>query len=140
MKNMMVRFVVVTALAFMLTACGSGGGTPSNTINVTLTDFQFSPNTFTVPAGEQISFSATNNGAVEHSFVIMKLGYKVNGHFTDADKPNVYWQKIGVQPGQTVKDTFTAPSQPGEYQVVCEVGGHFEAGMVAKLIVVAPKP
>ncbi len=133
-----VTFVV--GLALILTACGgSGGGAPSTSINVTLTDFAYSPNTFTVPAGAQISFSAANNGADVHSFMIMKKGDDVSGHFTDADKQNVYWGKQPINPGQTVSDTFTAPSDPGTYQIVCGEPGHLEAGMVAKLIVVAGK-
>ncbi|HUH97417.1 MAG TPA: plastocyanin/azurin family copper-binding protein [Anaerolineales bacterium] len=125
------------ALGFLLAlaACG-GSSSPSNVIHVTLTDFQFSPNTFTVPAGAQISFTAVNSGAVEHSFVIMKLGVQVKDHFTDADMQNAYWKQLAIEPGQTITDTFTAPGEAGTYQIVCAEPGHFEAGMVAKLIVV----
>jgi uncharacterized cupredoxin-like copper-binding protein len=101
-----------------------------------MTDFMFSPNTFTVPAGEQITLSATNNGAVAHSFIIMKSGFQATGHFSDADKSNIFWQVEQITPGQSVKESFTSPADPGEYQVVCGVAGHLEAGMVAKLIVV----
>jgi uncharacterized cupredoxin-like copper-binding protein len=66
----------------------------------------------------------------------MKYGYHVNAHFSDSDKPNIYWEKVPIAPGQSVNDNFTAPTEPGEYQVVCGEAGHFEAGMVAKLIVV----
>ncbi len=135
----MKKLIVVTlavSLSLILAACSSGGSTsPSTSINVTLTDFAFTPNTFTVPAGAQISLTAANNGAGQHSFVIMKLGDDVTGHFTDADKANIYWEKDQIPAGQTVTDTFTAPSAPGTYQIVCAVPGHFEAGMVAKLIV-----
>ena len=139
MKRPILVVGLVLSLALALAACSSGPSKPSTAINVTLTDFAFTPNTFTVPAGAQISLSAVNNGAGEHSFVIMKLGHDVVGHVTSADQPNVYWQKIHIQPGQTVSDIFTAPSAPGTYQVVCSVPGHFEAGMVAKLVVVAGK-
>jgi len=131
------RFIILTlSLLLALTACGGGTSAPSTSISVTLTDFQFTPNTFTVPAGAQISFTAVNNGADEHSFVIMKPGDEVKDHFTDANMQNAYWKYLAIEPGQTVTDTFTAPSDPGTYQIVCAVPGHFEAGMVAKLIVV----
>ena len=52
------------------------------------------------------------------------------------DQVNVYWD-VEVQPGQSVTATFTAPVEPGEYVVTCGIQGHLEAGMSAKLMVVA---
>ena len=129
-------WIAMFIFSLYLAACG-GGTNVSTSISATMTDFQFTPNTFTVPAGEQIEFSATNNGAVDHSFVIMKLGSEVTSAFSDQDQANVYWEESAVPAGQTVTDTFTAPSEPGAYQIVCAVPGHFEAGMIAKLVVVA---
>ncbi len=135
MKTHAFQFFLGLSLSLILTACGGPAG-PSKTLNVTMTDFAFSPNAFAVPAGEQISLTVNNNGAVTHSFIIMKSGYHVTGHFTDADKPDIYWQEPQIAPGQSVKAVFAAPAEPGEYQIVCGVAGHFEAGMVAKLMVV----
>ena len=133
----LLRFIILTlSCSLVLSACGAGTVTPSTSINVTLTDFEFTPNTFAVPAGAQISFNAVNHGSVEHSFVIMKLGDEVKDHFTDADMQKAHWKHLAIEPGESVKDTFSAPSDPGTYQIVCAVPGHFEAGMVAKLIVV----
>jgi uncharacterized cupredoxin-like copper-binding protein len=101
-----------------------------------MTDFAFSPNAFTVPAGAEIAVELANNGAVTHSFLLMKAGQAVQGHFSDTDKANVYWAVPAVPPGESVKTTFTSPAEPGQYQIVCGVAGHFEAGMVAKLVVV----
>jgi uncharacterized cupredoxin-like copper-binding protein len=136
MRSVLRIFVLTLCLSLGLTACGTGNSSPSNSVNVRLTDFQFTPNAFTVPAGAQISFTAVNNGTDEHSFVIMMLGHEVKDHFSDADMQNAYWKKLAIEPGQTVTDTFTAPSNPGVYQVVCAEPGHLEAGMVAKLTVV----
>jgi uncharacterized cupredoxin-like copper-binding protein len=100
-----------------------------------MTDFQFQPSQFTVPAGQEITFNSSNNGAVVHNFVIMKLGTSAGDFFDDEDAPNVYWE-TELQPGSSVNDTFTAPSEPGEYEVVCRTEGHIMSGMVAKLTVV----
>src|SRR6266508_3453607 len=131
----MRRTFIVMAVLFSLTlvACGGGGGV-STKINVTLTDFQFQPNHFTVPAGQEITFSATNSGAVVHNFVIMKLGTTAGPFFDDEDVPNVYWQ-VELQPGGDVNTTFIAPADPGEYEVVCRTEGHIASGMTAKLTV-----
>jgi uncharacterized cupredoxin-like copper-binding protein len=127
-------FAAINLFAFLAACSGPKG--PSKSLDVTMTDFAFLPNTFIVPAGEQISFSATNNGAVTHSFIIMKSGVQVMSHFTDKDKPNIYWEVEQIAPGQSVRGMFTSPYDPGQYQIICGVAGHFEAGMVAKLTVV----
>lgn len=124
--------VLVAVLAFVLSSCGG----PSTSLHVIMTDFAFTPNSFTVPAGQPISLELTNNGAATHSFIIMKAGTQVQGHFTDADKASVYWEQAAVSPGESVKVNFTAPSEPGDYQVVCGIPAHFESGMVATLTVV----
>jgi len=136
MKKLVGYFIVI-AFSLVLVACGGDGNEATNSINVTMTDFQFTPNEFTVPAGEQIQFTATNNGAVDHSFVVMKLGVEVTSAFSNQDQANVYWKEATIPAGQSVTDTFTSPADAGTYQIVCAIPGHLEAGMIAKLIVVA---
>ena len=130
-----ILFFLFLGISILLTACG-GGGKPSTTIDVTMTDFRFMPDQFTIPAGKDITINATNNGAVVHNFVLMKLGTNAGDTWGDEDIPNIFWE-MELQPGTTESQTFTAPSDPGEYQVVCRTPGHIAAGMVAKLTVVA---
>jgi|SRR5215212_7963830 len=131
----MKRFLTLAAvlLGLLLTACGGGGA--SKTIDVTMTDFQFQPSQFTVPAGEEITLNSSNNGAVVHNFVIMKLGTTAGDFFDEKDVPDVYWE-VELLPGASINTSFTAPSEPGEYQVVCKTEGHIVSGMTAKLTVV----
>jgi len=131
----MKRTFIIAAvlLSLMLVSCGGGG--PSTTINVTMTDFQFTPNAFIVPAGQEITLNSTNNGAVVHNFVIMKFGTTAGPMFDEEDIPNVYWE-VEIQPGGSVNTTFTAPTEPGDYEVVCRTEGHIASGMIAKLTVV----
>ncbi|MGE5643925.1 MAG: cupredoxin domain-containing protein [Byssovorax cruenta] len=128
-------FLIMLMLSLILTACGGSKSSPTTDLDVTMTDFQFSPNQFTVPAGQEITLSANNNGGVVHNFVIMQKGTSAGTEFTDEDLPNVYWQ-VEVEPGGSTKTTFVAPSDPGDYEVVCKTPGHVQAGMIAKLIVV----
>ena len=132
MKRILVVLIIFFGLA--LTSCGGGGA--STTISVALGDFQFTPNFFTIPAGEEITVNATNNGAVVHNFVVMKLGAEAGAEFNDEDTPNIYWQ-VQLEPGGSTTATFTAPPDAGEYQIVCSTSGHLMAGMIAKLVVVA---
>ena len=125
---------VLLGLTLFLSACGAGG--PTTTINITMTDFMFEPKEFTVPAGQEITVNATNNGAVLHEFVIFKFGTDAGEKFGDEDEENIYWE-VEVGPGQSSTVTFTAPTEPGEYSVTCGIEGHLEAGMNGKLTVVA---
>ena len=133
-KYLMISGVV--ALAFVLAACG-GGSDASTTIDVSMAEFTFEPGDFVVPAGQEITLHATNNGAVEHEFVIMKYGQTIGEDFGDEDEENIYWE-VEIPAGESDTVTFTAPSEPGEYQVICGIPGHFIAGMVGSLTVVAP--
>ena len=47
------RLLILLSLGlFVLSACSVG---PSTTINITMTDFMFTPDSFTVPAGKEIT-------------------------------------------------------------------------------------
>lgn len=127
--------IVSTMLLLMLTSCS--GPAISNTLGVVMTEFSFEPSEFAVPAGEVITLNILNTGAVEHEFVIMKLGTSVGNDFGDEDEENIYWE-VELLPNDKSTVTFTAPAEPGEYQVVCGTPGHFMAGMVGTLTVVAP--
>ena len=131
----MKRNLIAVAVLLSLTLVSCGGGGPSTKIDVTLTDFQFQPSQYTVPAGQEITLNSANNGAVVHNFVIMELGTTAGPMFDDEDVPNVYWE-VELQPGGSTETSFTAPTEPGEYEVVCRTEGHIASGMTGKLIVV----
>src|SRR5215208_3608165 len=107
-----ILFGLMLALSLALTSCG-GAAKPTTDITVTMTDFQFSPSQFTVPAGKEITLNSSNTGGVVHNFVIMKLGQTAGTEFGDEDTPNVYWE-VEILPGGSVDTSFTAPSEPGD--------------------------
>lgn len=123
---------LVLVFAFVLAGCGGSG--PSNKIDVTFAEFTFTPSEFSIPAGQEITLNATNNGAVIHEFVIMKLGETVGEDFGDEDEGNIYWE-IEAEPGETKTETFMAPSEPGEYYLTCGIEDHLQEGMVGKVTV-----
>ena len=126
---------IMLVCMFIVAACG--GNRPSTNLKVDMVEFIFTPAEFVIPAGQEITITAVNNGAVIHEFVIMNFGQTIGDDFGDEDEGNIYWE-VEAEPGKTVTATFTAPTEPGEYQVVCGTEGHFIAGMVGKLTVVAP--
>jgi len=131
MKNKLTFTFLLLMLS--LSACTQRG--TSNKLTVEMTDFAFTPSQFTIPAGQEITFHVIHKGLVEHDFIIMKLNTDVGPHFNEEDQPNVYWQ-IKVQAGDSETVTFTAPAEPGTYQIVCGMAGHVESGMVGTLEVI----
>jgi len=132
MKKASIGIVVVAAFSLILTACG---GSNKNILNVTATDSGYDSKTYTVPAGAEVTLNLTNNGVIEHEFDILKLGEHVTPPFGEKDQGKIFWKLDGVQPGTTKSGTFTAPTEPGEYDIVCGIPSHIELGMVATLIV-----
>jgi len=132
-----ILFLLITLLSLTLASCG--GSAASTSIDVSLTDFAFTPNQFTVPAGQEITLKVQNNGAVVHNFIMMKLGTSAGEAFESDDEANVFWSERDIPPGSDLNVTFTAPTEPGDYQVVCKTQGHIASGMIATVTVVANK-
>jgi plastocyanin len=130
--NKKLFIFIMLSLVLALSACGKSG--PSTKITFTMTDFAFNPNEFTVPAGEKITLNVTHNGTMEHNFIIMKHGSDAGDIFDEEDQVNVFWE-VALQPGDSETVSFTAPEQPGTYQVICGMPGHLQSGMIGKLIV-----
>ena len=72
---MFKKLVLLTVLSLLLAACGGGGATAE--ISAEMTDLMFNPTNFEVPAGADVTLKLTNNGAVEHNFIILKQGVTV---------------------------------------------------------------
>ena len=122
--------IVMFVLALALTACGP----EQVTLNVTATDQGYDASSYTVPAGAEVTVNLTNNGAIVHVFDILKLGEHVTPPYQTTDKEKILWELV-ARKGETTSGTFTAPTEPGEYDIICPVPGHMQMGMVATLIV-----
>jgi len=124
----------------MIVAACDGGDEASTDLAVTTSDFQFSPDSWTVPAGEEISIDITNEGSVLHEWVLMQPGVSIE---SEADLPETEEELLAdfvyvedeVEAGATKTLTFTAP-EAGTYQIICAIETHFDAGMEGSLTVV----
>jgi uncharacterized cupredoxin-like copper-binding protein len=129
MQRRTVTLIEVSLLFVVIAgACGGSAGTGSAEISVSMAEFSFTPSIVSAPAGAEITLNLTNNGTVDHSWVLMQAGYTAEPPFSDADQSHVL-QEFTLSPGEQQTATFTAPSDPGKYQVVCSLPGHLEAGM-----------
>ncbi|MFP3853282.1 MAG: cupredoxin domain-containing protein [Anaerolineales bacterium] len=122
--------LLLATAALLLTACGP----QTAELEVTMTDFAFDPAEVSVPAGAEVTLTLTNDGSVEHNWVLMESGYTAEAPFNEQDQENVSFE-ASVLPDETETVTFTAPSESGTYQIVCSIEGHLEAGMEGTLIV-----
>lgn len=121
-----------------MAACGGDGA--STSLEVTTTEFQFSPTEWTIPAGEEITIDITNDGSVLHEWVLMQPGVEIE---SEADLPETEEELLAdfvyvedeVEAGDSKTLTFTAPAA-GTYQVICAIEGHFDSGMEGSLTVV----
>ncbi len=68
-----MRAVAVALTTFatvaLLTACGGGGSQPAGSIAVKMTEFSYSPDTVSVPAGK-VTFWLVNSGSAAHDLII----------------------------------------------------------------------
>ena len=135
MRKWRIALLATLPMAFLLGACSGG---PSTELKASMEDFMFSPVEWTVPAGEEITIELTNDGSVEHEWVILQSGVTISD---ESELPEteeelladfVYWEDE-VEPGETKTLTFTAPPA-GEYQIICAIEDHFNAGMEGTLV------
>jgi len=93
----------------------------SQRLEITASQFRFSPADVSVQAGTWVAVSFTNDDPVVHDWMVEGV-------------PNV---DTPARPGQTARLRFVL-DEPRTYTVLCSIPGHAEAGMVGTLTVVAP--
>ncbi len=143
------QFFLIVALmtgALLLAACGGGGDSESSAapagpqeFTVTVKDeFNFVPDTLTAKAGEEVQITFENTGTIPHSFAILKPGVTAEeavGASEDEQHEMLVLEMHEVNAGESSTETFTAPSEPGDYTYICTVPGHALAGMTGTLTV-----
>ena len=110
----------------------------SRTINVDMSDkMRFTPAELTIKRGETIRFRVKNSGQQMHEMVLGTL-----------DELKKHAEMMKKHPGMEHDEPYMAHVAPGETEVMtwqftkagefyygCLVPGHFEAGMIGKVIV-----
>ena len=94
---------------------GPAGDTP--TIDLIMVDLAFEPAELTIPANTDVTINLVNQGNLPHAFAL------ADGSISSDE----------IAGGGTGSVTLNFPV--GEYDFICPVPGHVEAGMVGRLIV-----
>ena len=103
-------------------------------IKVSLTDFKITPSASTVSAGK-VTFDATNAGKAVHEMVVVRTDKKpsqlLNGN--RASEAGSVGEISETKAGASKSVTLNL--KPGHYLLLCNVPGHFKAGMFKNFIV-----
>ncbi len=117
--------------------------TDGQAVEVAMTEFAFTPATLTVKAGSTVTFSFTNRGGIVHEAVIgdeqaqeEHEAAMTEGMEMQREEGAAEAAELELQPGESGTLTYTF-SEPGTYLIGCHEPGHYEAGMVATIEVVA---
>jgi len=110
----------------------------TRTIQVDMTDaMRYSPMQITVTRGDTVRFVVKNSGKIMHEMVLGTMADLKQHSELMKKHPGMEHAEshmVHVQPGKTEQMVWQF-TQSGEYFYGCLVAGHFEAGMVGKIIV-----
>jgi uncharacterized cupredoxin-like copper-binding protein len=109
------------------------------TVSVELGEYFFAPNVITLHVDQPYTLELKNAGAEKHEFTADAF-YRSIAFRKAQDASGEYKgplpSEIEVFAGQQT-DLYLIPTQVGEYELVCEIEGHKEAGMVGTIVVVS---
>lgn len=93
-----------------------------------------------VPAGE-ITFRIENQGTIQHEFLVAKTDIDLGqiplegDRFSEEQEGLLMIDEIPEYAAGTTEE-LTVTLEPGTYQLVCNISGHYQAGMFTRLTVV----
>ena len=109
----------------------SAGGSDTGGVSATVKDFSIDLASSSAPAGS-VTFDISNEGPSAHEFVILKTdeapdALPVKDNEVEEDKLDVVDEAEDIAPSTT--GTLTTDLEAGSYVIICNVTGHYEAGM-----------
>jgi uncharacterized cupredoxin-like copper-binding protein len=112
------------------------------TIQIKMTDnMRFSPDKVEVKQGETVKFIVSNEGAMLHEFVI-GTKKELDAHalqmikFPNMEHDEPYMAHVKPKAKGEIIWTF---NKAGDFDFACLIAGHYQAGMVGKIKVIASK-
>ena len=109
------------------------------TVTVELGEYFFEPNVITLQVDQPYKLELKTTGQLKHEFTADAFYRSIafrKAQDASGEYKGPYPSEIEVFPGQQT-DLYLIPTQVGEYELVCEIEGHKEAGMVGKIVVVS---
>ena len=110
-------------------------GDPATTLDVSMSEFKFAPANPELAHGT-VELTATNKGKTEHELVLLKTNAdpsKLPKDGKEVSEKDSIGEIPETAPGQSGAETFDL--KPGKYVMVCNIPGHYDAGMYGTLTV-----
>ncbi|MEP0546912.1 MAG: plastocyanin/azurin family copper-binding protein [Rhodothermales bacterium] len=136
--NLLRSFFLLPLFALVLAACG--GGPAEVTIQPVDNEMKYAQTSFTVEAGQEVTIVFENTAtseAMHHNVVVLtsnddEVANRVGQAAMTAvdtdyipNDPAILAHTPMSAPGETVRVSFTAPSEPGTYRYICTYPGHY---------------
>jgi uncharacterized cupredoxin-like copper-binding protein len=113
-------------------AAGDGGAAPAGAITVDLAEWKVEPAEPRAQAGKVV-FDARNVGEVPHELEVIATDVPAGDFPVENGRAKVQGEEIGevtgIGGGQ--RKTLEVDLDPGHYQLICNIPGHYEPGMYA---------
>ena len=139
MDPLFKRLTIAVAAVAMLgaVACSSSsssssaGGTDTGGVSATEKDFAIDLASTSAPAGS-VTFDISNEGPSAHEFVVIQTddapdALPTKNGAVDEDNLTIVDEAEDIAPSTTT--TLTVDLEAGSYVIICNVPGHYEAGM-----------
>ncbi len=111
--------LVIRAQAQEISAFEPSSATKPAEVRIVAMEFRFSPAKVRVAARRAVTLVLDNSGAeTEHGLFVPALGFRLQAKAGEIARKNTVFEK------------------PGEYEFICDLPGHHDAGMTGTLIVV----
>lgn len=149
-KASRVLVMCLVAGSSALSGCGAdeddtmGGGSEESAddgvVSGHVKEWEVVLDTDEVPAGD-VTFSIENQGTIQHEFLVVKtdvdLGeIPIEGDRFSEEQESIFMVDEIPEYAAGTTEKLSVTLDPGTYQLVCNIAGHYKAGMYTKLTVV----
>ncbi|MEN9801932.1 MAG: hypothetical protein RLZ37_1057 [Actinomycetota bacterium] len=142
-RKTVLRWIAVGAVALLTPGCAADESDMARGIKNDVTgrvqEWSVEVDADGSTAGE-VTFTITNNGTIEHEFLVVKTDIPageiplIDERFEeDAEGIDVIDEIPEFPKGET--QTLTVDLASGNYQLLCNIAGHYQAGMYTSFVV-----
>lgn len=126
--------IALIAVIILLVGCSGGSSDPID-VEITVNEFNIVASQTDFKVGQTYNFIVTNEGALEHEFMIIEpMGMDSDDAMEEDDHDDAALLVITedeLQAGATVTKSYTFEEHDADHELefACHIAGHYEGGM-----------